>query len=107
MPIHAPGGASPRRSAARFALIACVLDSCWALQALRAVPRHTGSTVDLVSLGLWVALHLPAAFLAGLLLRTSPGPGLPPWMPPVLGGLGVLETFLLAYGWRRWRQRRA
>jgi hypothetical protein len=91
-----------RSTPIKWALLAASLDAAWAVQAFSSVPRHPGSNVQLVSLIVWVVLHLPAAALAsaGLkffgLLRDTDGAV----SPVALGALalaGVAETFGAAY----------
>jgi hypothetical protein len=94
-----------------FALLVLALDAVWALHAFSAVPRHGGSNVAMVSLIVWSTLHLPAAILGGLLLRPfgvldHGAAGLPGWSLAFMAGLGLLQSFGLAYGLAWWWRRR-
>ena len=87
----------------RLAFMATVLDSIWAVQAMGSVPRHVGSNVAMVSLALWVVLHLPAALLASLALHVAgaakgPVSSLPIWSLALMGSLGLCQTFALVFG---------
>ncbi|HTA16783.1 MAG TPA: hypothetical protein VK786_03465 [bacterium] len=95
----------------RLASYLTLLDCIWAVQALGSVPSHRGSNVTMVSLVVWVVLHLPAVVLSGGPLYAAgalkgPVTGLPVWSLVLLGALGLLQTFALVYGlsalaWRR------
>jgi hypothetical protein len=94
----------------RTALLCTALDLGWVLQAMAATPRHGGSNVALVSLVVWVVAHLPAAILASGLLKLGgaldgPSLALPAWSYVVLGALGLLQTFGLAWGFSSWLRR--
>jgi hypothetical protein len=86
----------------RLAFLCTALDSIWAVQAMGSVPRHVGSNVAMVSLAVWVVLHLPAALLASLALDAAgalkgPVSSLPLWSLAVMGALGLAQTFALVY----------
>jgi hypothetical protein len=94
----------------RLALVASALDLLWAVQALGQVPRHASSTVSVLSLTLWMTAHLPAAVLAGGLLKlcglAQTGAGqstLPAY--GITAGLGLAQTFALVFGLATWRRR--
>ena len=95
----------------RLALLLTALDLAWAAQALSAVPRHQGSIVAMLSLTLWVTLHLPSAVLASLLMKLAgaleQGPeGLPLWTFWMMAAFGLAQTFALSYAAAAWLRKR-
>jgi hypothetical protein len=97
----------------QWASLITLFDLGWCLQAFSQQPSHASSTVSVASLVLWIYLHLPAALLASLLLKPwglfeqAAASALPLWALALFAGLGLLETFGLAYGtvsWWRGRQ---
>ncbi len=79
------------------------LDAVWTVQAFSVAPRHRGSNVAMVSLTVWVVLHLPATLLAGFLwgirgAGSIGATGLGPQVWLTLGALGLAETFALVGG---------
>jgi|GEM_PF-6228611 len=115
MPFPAPPKVSwstPARWLSPLPLAACctLADLFWFLQALGAAPRHAGSNVAMVSLVVWVVLHLPAALLVGGLVAaagslTGSVQALPLWSIVVLGALGFSQTFAAVYLLSAWRRR--
>jgi hypothetical protein len=94
----------------RLAALVTALDFVWAAQAMGSVPRHAGSNVAMVSLVLWVVLHLPAAALASFVFYAvgalkGPAGSLPGWSFVLLAALGLGQTFSLVYCWALWRRR--
>jgi hypothetical protein len=64
----------------------------------------------MVSMIVWVVLHLPAAALAGGVLKAAgtlkdPAAALPAWSFFLTGILGLLQTFGLVFGLASWRRR--
>jgi hypothetical protein len=93
----------------RVAALFTALDLIWAVQALGEGPKQEGSNVAMVSLIVWVVLHLPAAALASFLFKIAGA--LPPGQTPgigilaTLGVFGLAQTFLIVFGLARWMRR--
>jgi len=83
-------------------LLPALLDALWAAQALAQKPGTDASVVTMASLAVWLFLHIPAAALAGLILRwcgeslSGGAQGLSLAARWTLGGLGSLQTLALA-----------
>jgi hypothetical protein len=94
----------------RLALLCTALDMAWAAQALSAVPRHSGSTVEMASLVVWLLAHLPAVLLASGCMKVGgildgPVRALPAWCFIVTGFLAAAQTFTLTYALTDWWRR--
>jgi hypothetical protein len=95
-----------------FAILATAFDALWAAQAMAVTRVHAVSNVELLSLIVWCFAHLPAALLASAVLKPlgwlpSPPETMPDAALGVLVGLGLLQTFGLAWAIGAWAQRRA
>ena len=94
-----------------LALLVTAFDGAWAVQALAVTRVDAVSNVELVSVIIWSFVHLPAALLAGAVLKPLGWmPADPKQMPVaalwVMAGMGLMQTFALTYGvWAWWQGR--